>query len=61
MANHKRKKSKNRRAGCLMCKYWKVNGFGKDKEGRESFSDFKRRSQANLDIKNKNWKKDDER
>lgn len=27
--NHKRKRPKNRRAGCLMCKPWKSNGFGK--------------------------------
>lgn len=26
MANHKRKKPKNSRAGCLMCKDHKVNG-----------------------------------
>ncbi len=26
MANHKRKRPKNRRAGCLMCKPWKANG-----------------------------------
>ena len=24
--NHKRKRPKNRRGGCLMCKFWKVNG-----------------------------------
>jgi len=24
--NHKRGRPKNRRAGCLSCKYWKVNG-----------------------------------
>ena len=24
--NHKRRRPKNRRAGCLMCKHWKVNG-----------------------------------
>lgn len=24
--NHKRRRPKNRRAGCLMCKYWKING-----------------------------------
>lgn len=24
--NHKRKRPKNARAGCLMCKPWKVNG-----------------------------------
>ena len=27
--NHKRKRPKNRRAGCLMCKPYKVNGTGK--------------------------------
>jgi hypothetical protein len=50
--NHKRKRPKNRRAGCLMCKYWKVNGYGKrtQKEG-ERFSDHKRRFFAGKDIK----------
>lgn len=24
--NHKRGKAKNQRSGCLMCKYWKING-----------------------------------
>ena len=27
MANHKRKKRKSARAGCIMCKPWKANGF----------------------------------
>lgn len=31
MAHHKRRRPKNRRAGCLMCKPWKVNGTGKGK------------------------------
>ena len=26
MANFKRRRPKNRRAGCLMCKPWKANG-----------------------------------
>ena len=26
MAHHKRKRQKNARSGCLMCKYWKANG-----------------------------------
>jgi hypothetical protein len=26
MSHHKRRRPKNRRSGCLMCKYWKVNG-----------------------------------
>jgi hypothetical protein len=25
MAHHKRRKPKNNRSGCLMCKYWKMN------------------------------------
>lgn len=29
MAHHKRGRPKNRRAGCLHCKYWKANGFKK--------------------------------
>lgn len=51
MANHKRKRPKNRRAGCLYCKYWKVNGFGKriSRDG-ERFSDHKRRRFAEMDI-----------
>jgi hypothetical protein len=28
--NHKRRRPKNRRAGCLLCKPWKANG-AKDK------------------------------
>jgi hypothetical protein len=31
MAHHKRRRPKNRRGGCLYCKYWKANG-AKDKE-----------------------------
>jgi hypothetical protein len=27
--HHKRRRPKNRRAGCLMCKPWKVNGVRK--------------------------------
>lgn len=36
--NHKRKRPKNARGGCLMCKPWKMNGFcryghyGEDKQ-----------------------------
>lgn len=26
MGHHKRRRPKNRRAGCLMCKMWKANG-----------------------------------
>lgn len=27
MANHKRGRRKNARAGCLLCKHWKANGM----------------------------------
>lgn len=43
MAHHKRKRPKNGRAGCLMCKYWKVNGFRTEALEGERFSDHKRR------------------
>ncbi len=43
MAHHKRKRPKNRRAGCLLCKPWKVNGFAKDRVDAEPFSDHRRR------------------
>lgn len=42
MANHKRKRAKNRRCGCLLCKPWKVNGFRTDRLGGERFSDHRR-------------------
>lgn len=36
MSHHKRKRPKNRRAGCLMCKRYKVNGTSKLKRMRPS-------------------------
>lgn len=48
--NHKRRRPKNRRAGCLMCKYWKVNGFTTEHEGGEKFSDHKRREKTKREI-----------
>lgn len=35
--NHKRGKPKNSRAGCLMCKPNKMNGWNKDKLGHTGF------------------------
>ena len=34
--NHKRKRPKNRRAGCLMCKPHKMNGFNDEAIGCNS-------------------------
>jgi len=48
--HHKRNRSRNQRAGCKMCKYWKVNGFRTERKEGEKFSDHKRRTSAKLDI-----------
>lgn len=45
MANHKRGKAKNQRAGCLMCKPHKVNGAKQGRLGRvglEKVSEIRR-------------------
>jgi hypothetical protein len=44
--NHKRKRPKNRRAGCLLCKPWKANGVAVTAKGGEKFSDRRRRTAA---------------
>jgi hypothetical protein len=44
--NHKRKRPRNRRAGCKLCKPWKVNGIRTEREGGEKFTDHKRRKVA---------------
>jgi hypothetical protein len=43
MANHKRKRARNQRAGCKLCKYWKINGFPTERPDGERFSDHRRR------------------
>lgn len=48
--NHKRGRPKNRRAGCLMCKFWKVNGYTKHSKEGEKFSDYRRWSSAGDDL-----------
>lgn len=50
MAHHKRRRPRNRRAGCLMCKYWKVNGFRTERQEGEAFSAYRRRLFARSDI-----------
>ena len=49
--HHKRKRPKNGRAGCLMCKHWKINGFATERKDGERFSDHKRRQWAAEEIK----------
>lgn len=53
--HHKRKRPKNRRAGCLMCKPWKVNGFATERAEGERWGDHRRRQQACDEIGD--WKK----
>lgn len=48
--NHKRKRSRNRRAGCKLCKFWKVNGYRIERSEGERFSDHKRRKHADREI-----------
>jgi hypothetical protein len=43
--NHKRKRPRNARAGCKLCKPWKVNGFCNERPGGEPHSDHKRRTE----------------
>ncbi|MCQ3980312.1 MAG: hypothetical protein DPW09_43425 [Anaerolineae bacterium] len=49
--NHKRKRPRNRRAGCKMCKFWKVNGFSTWRVEGEKFSDHRRRRIAGEEIR----------
>jgi hypothetical protein len=46
MAHHKRGRSRSRRAGCKLCKYWKINGYRTERVGGEKFSDHRRRKVA---------------
>lgn len=41
--HHKRKRSANRRAGCKLCKPWKVNGYRTGRAGGEGFGNHRRR------------------
>jgi hypothetical protein len=49
--NHKRKRHRNRRAGCKHCKPWKVNGYATERQDGEKFSDHKRRKFAAEELK----------
>lgn len=48
--NHKRKRPRNIRAGCKLCKFWKVNGFSTERKDGEKFSDHRRRVVATEQI-----------
>lgn len=41
--HYKRHRPRNTRAGCKMCKPWKVNGYRTEAREGEKFSDHRRR------------------
>ena len=47
---HKRGKAKNARAGCLMCKPNKMNGWNKDKLGHGGFGKLRDAKHAKDDM-----------
>lgn len=50
--HHKRKRSKNARAGCLLCKPNKMNGWAKHRVlGHVGFGKLRREIAANIDLK----------
>jgi hypothetical protein len=50
MPHFKRHRSKNCRAGCLLCKRWKVDGFNSKNADAQRFSDFRRQVDAQQQI-----------
>lgn len=50
--HHKRGKRKNARAGCLMCKPNKMNGWNKLTLGHTGFSKLAKAKHAISDVKN---------
>ena len=51
MTHHKRRRPKNRRAGCLLCKPWKVNGFSRARIEGEQFGSHRRRLFAEREVR----------
>ena len=49
--NHKRKRPKNKRAGCLMCKPNKMNGSNKDELGHTGFGKLRKTILSKLDLR----------
>lgn len=44
--HHKRGRARNARAGCKLCKPWKVNGYRTERREGEKFGDYRRRTVA---------------
>ena len=52
--HHKRGRARNRRAGCKLCKPWKVNGHSTERRDGEKFSDHRRRTAAREAVREPN-------
>jgi hypothetical protein len=48
--NHKKRRPANRRAGCKMCKTWKINGYRTERDEGKAFSAHRRRLHAGQDL-----------
>ncbi len=48
--HHKRGRPRNRRAGCKLCKPWKVNGVRTERADGEKFGDHRRRLFADREV-----------
>ncbi|MDE1468455.1 hypothetical protein [Aurantiacibacter sp. D1-12] len=48
--HHKRGRTRNRRAGCKLCKPWKANGVRTERCDGERFSDHRRRDAARVAV-----------
>lgn len=49
--NHKRGRARSRRAGCKLCKPWKMNGVRTESSDGERWTDHKRREFAARDVR----------
>jgi hypothetical protein len=48
--HHKRRRNRNARAGCKLCKPWKANGFATARRDEEKFGDHRRRDAARRSL-----------
>lgn len=53
--HHKKRKAKNARAGCLMCKPNKVNGANKQRLGHAGFGKLRTTEHAAADLHDSYW------
>ncbi len=49
--HHRRHKARNQRAGCKLCKPWKLNGVRTERVDGEKFADHRRRDAAVREVR----------